>query len=246
MLQVAHHWWQHPGDKPGRFQLLDLQRPRVAGLLANTPWPIAGEHVPSRMLEAARAVSLAAFLDPAVACAALLERVQGSLKPFIGAAAWGSEDDWEASWDFGGDCAFVAQIGAEVALARVGNLRVVSLAADGTVRLLLREHTLDLPQHPVPTATIMTASLANQELPADAVWTGDLRAASWVLLGTPSVLELLDGCTLSQCLRERPFPQAADNVFAEVQALLRVKTAPSSALVIVELSSADLAPLENQ
>lgn len=183
------------------------------------------------MLEAARAVSNATFGAPAAACAALLERVQGSLKPFIGAAAWGSEDDWEASWDFGGDCAFVAQVGADVAFARVGNLRVVGLTAEGTCSLLLREHTLDLPQHP----TILTACLGNQELPADAVWTGDLHGMSWLLLGSPSVLDLLDGHTVSQSLRERPFPQAADNVFAEVQALLRVESAPSSALVIVEL-----------
>lgn len=232
MIQIAHRSWTHAGDKPGRFQVLDLRRPRVVGVLSNTPWPIAGEHMPSRMLDTARTLSNQPFPDPAAACAALLQRLRASLKPFSGAAAWGNEDDWEASWDFGGDGAFAAEVGTERALARVGNLRVVSLTAEGIVGIVLPEHTL---QGPEP---IITASLGNQDLPPDAVWTGDLQGASWVLLGTPAVLELLDGDQASRHLQARAFSEAANSVFADIHdARSRLDSPASSALMIVELAS---------
>ena len=233
MIQVAHRCWQHVGDRPGRYQVIDLAEPRVVGVLSNTPWPLAGAHVPTRMLEAARAQSNETFLDPAAACAALLRRVQHSLTPFLGAAAWGTADDWEASWDFGGDGAWVAEVGAELALARVGNLRVVSLTSEGVASVVLREHTLEL-----PTGTVQTACLAHEELPPDAVWTGALPEARWVLLGTPELFELLEGGKVSACLKGRAFSDAAAAVFEDIhEALLRLDSVPSSALMMVELLS---------
>lgn len=119
------------------------------------------------------------------------------------------------------------------------------MTSDGTLSVVLREHTLEVPEQrrsgvPVaPTASIVTASLGTHELPADAIWTGFLPMANWVLLGTPAVLELLDGGKVIRCLKGRAFPEAAHRVFQDIhEVLLRVDSVPSSALAIVELSMA--------
>lgn len=76
-----------------------------------------------------------------------------------------------------------------------------------------------------PTASIVTASLGTHELPADAIWTGFLPMANWVLLGTPAVLELLDGGKVIRCLKGRAFPEAAHRVFQDIhEVLLRAST----------------------
>ena len=98
LFQVTHQLWQHPGDRPGRHQVFETVDPPLVGLLSNTPWPIRGINIPALMVKAAQSAGLrTAYATPEALCRAVFQDIHQSLKPFVGAAASDSDEDWEAT-----------------------------------------------------------------------------------------------------------------------------------------------------
>ena len=138
-LRIVHAVARGEHDREGRVARLDRRQPRIVGVLANTPWPIAGRNPVAVMLDSARGVRLE-HDDPRKVLERLFDAVDRSLVEL--ASGWHTDEgSFDAMWDFGGHAALVAVVGGRVAVGRVGDLRVSRLAG-GELTTVLAENTL--------------------------------------------------------------------------------------------------------
>jgi hypothetical protein len=127
----------HPA---GRVVVLDSKQPRTVGLLANSPWPIMGEHPPRVMADAAGR-ALVRHIDATsgreVLCS-IVASVESALLPLAAAPV---ADNFDGLWEFGGELAVISLGSESSAIARVGDLRVIRFD-DSQMETFLRENTL--------------------------------------------------------------------------------------------------------
>lgn len=246
MLEIQHHFSQHPGDKPGRYRLIDCQMPRLVGVVSNTPWPFRDRHVPTTMSDAALRVAREnSNTAPEALCRRVFAGIHDVLKPLVGEPISRWRDDFDAAWDFGGDAALITEANGQLAVARVGNLRVLGLSESGHLIPILTEHTLAArdpnltPEQREDSANVITACLANPGIPEDAIATAGLADLRWLFVGTPRLLDFVDRALAAEALDAGGTPSACERVFNAAHEAWRraVSNPPSSALVFVRLTA---------
>jgi hypothetical protein len=242
MLTFAHHFSQHPGDKPGRFQVVGPNPQNFFGLVSNTPWLLQGQHTPTLMAHAASIATLEhKDAPPETLCRQVLEAIHNVLAPFAGTHH--TDDDFEAMWDFGGDAALVVESDRRITVAAVGNFRVVGLSHSGKLAPLLTEHTLAArepnltPEKRRNIGKIITANLANPGSPEDAITVAELTHLRCLLLGTPALLDFVDGAMAVHLLDSEPSAVVCTRMAALANSQRRKSdhNAPSAALALVQV-----------
>jgi serine/threonine protein phosphatase PrpC len=197
-----------PGEPDGRHVLVVNDEPFGAALLSNTPWRLHGESMPKVMSRAAEAVLKSPEpRDGPSRLRKALEYVDAALRPFSAPAS--DPDSQEARWDLGGDAGLVV-LDDGLHLARVGDVRVLIVAA-GELRLVLREHTLEMQYEARGTAltdalprNVITACLGAGHVPPDAIAEGAVDTNSTVVLGSSKVLTHVQAELLLDAVEDAP------------------------------------------
>lgn len=206
------------------------EEPVVAGLLWNTPAQVCGLHLPVRMAEVA-AETIGRCRESAAAELGLriMHDLQALLLPIREQPC--AADEFDAMWDFGGCAAFVVGGSAALAVARVGNLRVLSVS-DNTVSELLHEHTLRVSQSGTEPQTVVVACLAAMTLPADVVTLCPL-STQWIVIAPYEVLDRIPPKLIVGILNKDTASSAKAMLDAALQEQRKQNVLPRSCSLLV-------------